>query len=262
MEQSQEVTQTETGFEHTETTGLDIASERREEGGIHADQEVELPKPAAEVEAENNFEVPEKFKDKSLEDVIKSYSELEKKIGEKRSANAPDNYEVSLSEELENAGFDVDLEDPLINKFADIARENGMSNDQFNELLNLYGESIMDGFKPSEEEVKAYRQAEMAKLGEDGPAIVEQLKTWGKNNLSESEYDLFMQFGDSAESLKFLQKLVNNSSSPSIAPSGSQLNYTRDDLKSMMADKRYGMDLGYTKKVDGLFKEVYATTMR
>lgn len=240
------------GFEHTDTTGLDIANERREQQDL-GQNEVELPKPASEAE----FEVPEKFKGKSLEDVIKSYGELEKKLSTSRPKDAPQDYEIELSENLEKAGVDFDLEDPALNRFAEIAKDVGMSNEKFNEILNLYGESYLSNSTMSEEQITEYRRSEMEKLGEEGPAIVEQLKNWGKNNLSEADYDMFIQFGDSADSIKFLQKLINSSSSPTVSPSGSNLNYTRDDLKAMMADKRYSQDLSYTRKVDALFREVY-----
>ncbi len=240
---------------HGRDDSLVVANERRESINIQS-PEVDLPDPIAETQAQQ-IDRPEKFKDE--QSLIKAYLELEKRQSQSNlSAAAPDQYEVEISETLEEAGVDIDLEDPTFQQFEKFARESKMSNDQFNECIDIYLSAFNNQQNISPEEVKAYKDAEIAKLGDEGPQIVSQIENWGNNNLSENNFRIMNEIADSSERILFLKEFIDTGSANSSVPTSlSQSSYTREDLKTMMADSKYANDLNYTKKVDDLFKNLW-----
>ncbi|MCK5642347.1 MAG: hypothetical protein KAJ19_16185, partial [Gammaproteobacteria bacterium] len=138
-----------------------------------------------------------------------------------------------------------------------------MNNDTFNSLVNTYLKSV-DSFQNQEipaEAVEEYRKEEMAKLGDNASSIINEVSAWGKNNLTPEEFESFRGLADTADNIKVLQKLIRKSSATKIqSTENTAPQYSREDLRKMIADPRYlnpasRADKQYKSEVDALYRQ-------
>jgi hypothetical protein len=119
-------------------------------------------------------DIPEYFKHetfKTLEDQAKAYPELKSLYDKKYGAfsGAPDgDYEVKLSDDLKNAGFQFDTNNEILKTFNDYAKKNNMSNDAYSDIMNIYAKYELSHLNQSAEaiskEIQEYNKQEIAKL--------------------------------------------------------------------------------------------------
>jgi len=163
--------------------------------------------------------LPEKFyKDgkPQIESLAKSYGELETAFRRRKDEIAaevreeltdttkrpesPDKYELP---DLKDMGVIQEelAEHPMVEWFRDFAHERGMSNDDFAVAVKQYVGN-MASEQPNYE-------AEVAKLGDDGPQRIEYVKNWVQANVTdEAERQLYEDTAKTADGFKRVEQLI------------------------------------------------------
>ncbi len=188
----------------------------------------------------------------SVAEQAKGYKELQKQFQQRQAENAPEEYEIEISPEMQDSGFDVALESPVFKEFEAYAKEKGFPNDTFNELTNRYLSAIQDIHRPlSDEERQVHIKEEMDKLGADGPEIVTRVTQWGKTNLNDDDYAAWGEICDCARYIKVMKAVLDKNIPTAASQQQSVMpKYTRDDLKKMKQDPKYSYDTAYQKAID------------
>lgn len=204
--------------------------------------------------------MPEQFWDDEngpdLEGIAKSYQELRAKMSAgKHKAPKDGNYDISAL-----ADHGVGEDDPLLNEFKGFAKENGLSQDQFDQITQMYMQHMGDMF----EKVETDKQTEMAKLGRSGEKVINSLNQWltklgNSGALSHEEVDAIASKADSANFIMALNKIRQSYGEQPIPDISVQegKGETKADLEAMVADPRYGKDMAYTQKVERKFMEFF-----
>lgn len=187
------------------------------------------------------------------EGLAKSWRDLRGKISKgEHNAPADGNYK------LDAFGEGYDNENPIAQTLTGWARENGLSQAQFDDLAGklisqareIAGNDIID---PAQE---------LQKLGPNGRAMVDGMVDWARGLVnkgiwSADDFEEFKIMGGTARGLNALVKIreayegrVPIQSAPMDgAPS-------KDELYQMVGDPRYQNDPAYRQKVERLFNQV------
>tara|TARA_R100000234_G_scaffold119478_1_gene102529 strand:+ start:1004 stop:1750 length:747 start_codon:yes stop_codon:yes gene_type:complete len=221
--------------------------------------------------AERPEYIPEKFWDVEtgtprVDELGKSYIQLEKFSSGKKEeiqeelmnelitehqANVPENYELpalpdGITEEMVNAN-------PLTEWWKNTAKENGLTQDEFDAGITQYVE-VMQGNQPDIE-------GELAKLGENAQSRVESVDLWAQKTFPPNEYEaLQLSLGLSADGIEALERIMEmqNSNIRSEQFTQPEKQLTLADARAMMSDKRYydpkHRDDAFVKKVDAAFR--------
>lgn len=199
---------------------------------------------------------PENFWNKDsnepdLEGIAKSWRDLRAKIS-KGAHNAPADGKYDLS----SFGGQEGMDNPIANTVANWAKENGLSQAQFDELatsLRNQAQELMSGemVDPAEE---------MKKLGPNANAVVNGMVDWARGLVnkgvwSKDDFEEFKIMGGTARGLNALMKIreayegrVPIESAPvEGAPS-------KEELYAMVADPKYNSDPAYRQKVERMFR--------
>lgn len=199
---------------------------------------------------------PENFWNKDsnepdLEGIAKSWRDLRAKIS-KGAHNAPADGKYDLS----SFGGQEGMDNPIANTVANWAKENGLSQAQFDELatsLRNQAQELMAGemVDPAEE---------MKKLGPNANAVVNGMVDWARGLVnkgvwSKDDFEEFKIMGGTARGLNALMKIreayegrVPIESAPvEGAPS-------KEELYAMVADPKYNSDPAYRQKVERMFR--------
>lgn len=121
---------------------------------------------------------------KSVAEQAKAYPELSKKLGEmstklKGFTGAPEgDYQLSLPEGVQG---EIDTDNPLLADFKSWAKEAGLSQEKFTELLHVYAKN--EAYQGSIEPLKAA-------LGDKANDRIQSMIAWGKANLDADQYKL------------------------------------------------------------------------
>lgn len=129
--------------------------------------------------------LPDKFR--SVADLSKSYSELEKRVGV-----APDKYDFSKSKYL-------DPDYVPFQELQEIAREKRVPQEVMDKMLDSF-DRYMDEFTPNDED-------EIKKLGDNAKERVMKIDNWAKANLSRDGYEALVASAKSASSIIALEEL-------------------------------------------------------
>lgn len=205
--------------------------------------------------------IPEQFWDPKdgpdLEGMAKAYQEMRTKMSQgKHKAPKDGAYDIAA---LKDHGVTDD--DPLLNQFKGFAAENGLSQDQFDQITQMYmnhmGEMMGD--------IETSREAEMAKLGPKGEKVVSSLNQWltklgNSGALSADEVDAIAAKADNANFIMALNKIRQSYGEQAIPDITVQEGntYSKADLEAMLADPRYGKDMHYTQQVEQKFYDMYS----
>jgi RNAse (barnase) inhibitor barstar len=195
---------------------------------------------------------------KTLADQAKAYrakqAEFDAKL--KGFAGAPDNYEIKLSDDLKD--IKLNTEDPLYKEFSDFAKQNNMTQESFNNVVNLFLKHSASEFQADADKMAQAQAEEIKKLGKDAEHLP-QLEQWGKNNLPAELFDTFRGIVNSANTAKLFLHLMNNSSYAKLpnvnGAAADGLNAMK--LREMMADPKYKIDMQYRKDIDAKYKAFY-----
>jgi hypothetical protein len=136
--------------------------------------------------------LPEKFK--SVSDVAKSYSELEKRVG-----SAPKDYDLSKAESW------IDPDYAPFQEMMQFAKEKHVSQDVFDKVLDSVTK-YLDEFNVDYNE-------ERAKLGDKVDERLGVLDNWAKSNFSEDTYNALSNSIQTADGIKALEEVRNKMNS-------------------------------------------------
>jgi hypothetical protein len=243
--------------------------------------EEQVQETTQEVSQENTSEVqipeyiPEKFWDIErneikVEELGASYKALEQKLGmrtedlvrqvqedyeNQRKSSVPESYEVRLPEVPEDVEITVDPEQELVKSWQQICRDNGLSQEVFDQGVAAFVNNEIAGLPNLQEE--------MAKLGDNARERIEAADLWSKKYLSTDSYDVIANLASTAEGVKALEEIMSLSRSKPLPNTNTVIDVELDerDLQSMMKDPRYwkeGMkDPAYIAKVTNLYQKKY-----
>lgn len=205
----------------------------------------EQPKPAADTAETpvrpDNF--PAKFwtdKGPDVDKLAKSYSELEKQFKSGKHKAPETDYDLAP---LVDKGVSED--DPMLSTFKDWAKETGISQAAFEDIVGKISE--ITGKQVESFEID--RKAEMAKLGERAREKIEMVERHiMKLGLSNEERDAIASGLDNASSINAMVKMIQSFTNENlpVAPAVNTPAMTRADLEAAMQDPRYGKDRIYT----------------
>lgn len=205
------------------------------------------------VEYERPDDFPVKFWDEKegpdIENLVKSYNNLEKKLSEGRP-KAPDEYDITALE-------GVDAEDPLLKDYMSWAKDNGVPQEAFMDLAKKF----VDMGYQSEQEAKLDMEKEKALLGENANEIIKSNVNWGrglvsKGVLTEEDYAELEVLGGTANGQRLIQKfrqLQGEKEIPVVSIAGNQLD--REELFARVADPRYKTDPTFRRQTEKMFEE-------
>ena len=243
--------------------------------------EEQVQETTQEVSQENTSEVqipeyiPEKFWDTErneikVEELGASYKALEQKLGmrtedlvrqvqedyeNQRKSSVPESYEVRLPEVPEDVEITVDPEQELVKSWQQICRDNGLSQEVFDQGVAAFVNNEIAGLPNLQEE--------MAKLGDNARERIEAADLWSKKYLSTDAYDAIANLASTAEGVKALEEIMSLSKSKPLPNTNTVVDVELDerDLQSMMQDPRYwkdgSKDPAYIAKVTNLYQKKY-----
>lgn len=151
--------------------------------------------PVEEVAVDRPEWLPEKFK--APEELVKSYSELEKVLKDKGRV-APDEYSIDDADAV-----NVDVDGDVFKAFVDFSKSSNMNNAQFNSVLKFAQEN---GFL----DVPDY-ETEKAALGADADSIISGLSSFAATKLNPAEKEVLEGMTITAEQTKLLYKMLRMS---------------------------------------------------
>ena len=210
--------------------------------------------------------LPEKFK--SIEDMVESYSNLESKIGAKEEtfrdqfmkemeeqayANRPaDVGDYVLPDSIDD---EMATDNPLLQWWANQAFENGYSQDEFAEGIEMYVNAI-------NADVPDY-DAEVEKLGDNASARTEAASLFANQFFPEEMLGAVERMCETAEGIMVLEHVMDAMREG--GPSNGAVEVSREteaDLRQMMLDPRYHdparRDPTFVKQVDDGFKRMFS----
>jgi hypothetical protein len=210
--------------------------------------------------------LPEKFK--SLDDLVESYSNLESKIGAKEEtfrdqfmkemeeqayANRPESVgDYVLPDSIDD---EMATDNPLLQWWANTAFENGYSQDEFAEGIEMYVNAI-------NADVPDY-DAEVEKLGDNASARTEAASLFANQFFPEEMLGAVERMCETAEGIMVLEHVMDALKEG--GPSNGAVEVSREteaDLRQMMLDPRYHdparRDPTFVKQVDDGFKRMFS----
>ena len=211
-------------------------------------------------------------KEVNWENLASSYNALEKKLGsrtedlskqvrqdleQERLGKVPEEYKVNVPELPENVDVSVSEDMEIVQWWKDTAKQNGLSQEQFDEGVKVFIDNAMATLPDV--------NAEMEKLGDNSKERVEAAELWSKKNLSPEAYNTFSSVASTAEGIKAIEEIMKMTKDSPMPTTPTQVSVTPDlvDLKSMMNDPRYydsnKRDDGYVKRVTELYEKAYQT---
>ena len=189
---------------------------------------------------------PAKFWDEDgpdVEKLAKSYAELEKKFKSGKH-KAPEQYDISS---LADQGLDAD--DPTVAVYQDWAKENGISQDAFEDLAGR----VLSMAKDEQESIQYDQRAEMEKLGSNASEKIQMTeRILMKAPLNNSEREAIAYSLNNADSINAFLKYhqaITNENIP-IKPVVEQQEFTREDLELAIADPRWKTDAAWRTKME------------
>ena len=205
-------------------------------------------------------QIPEKFQDKNgnlnTEALLKSYCELEKKLGVQKEKeempNSPEDYQIILKSELLK-------QDPEINKQL---FEAGFTNKQAQLVYDLAADKVIPVLQKVCSEFQSSQEINSLEKDFGGPeqfaSVARQITAWAEKNLPENVVEAL---SSSREGILMLYKMMcEKTGEPSlIQRSEPEQAQSIERLREMMKDPRYWKqaDPADIKKVEDGFKRLY-----
>ena len=219
--------------------------------------------------------IPEKFWNSdagqvNMEEFGKAYTNLEKYVGGKKDelreviinelseeadSEKPESYELpklpeGINEEMLEAN-------PMTDWWRQHCDENAYSQEIFEEGINKYIDSYLGNMPDIE--------TERGKLGENADARLEAVNSWASSFFSPEEYEAVAStLGATAEGVEALERMMETqrqtiSRANDVAQPERPL--TAEDLRAMMADRRYydpkERDPAFVRRVDDAYARLY-----
>jgi|GEM_PF-2081604 len=181
----------------------------------------------------------------------KAYKDAERKLGS--FSGAPEEYSVESFEQREDWSFDSS--DPMFQDFQSYAKEQNMSQDIFDGIVNRYIEGKISSQTTPEHEIE--------KLGPDGQEKINTVTSWINNNFSSEEAESLKSMATSAEKVMMLdklRKLTRESGLPSAKEASQyQEKLNAQYLEQLVQDPRYMTDPVFRAETTKKFEAHYGT---
>lgn len=190
--------------------------------------------------------------------LLKSYRNLEKSFSEKRGA-PEEGYKVEYNEDIEE-DFQFKEDDGLMNNFTETAKELGLSNEQYNGIVNM-----MAGFVKEETQNAQKQQEEQEKQFKDQISKIENFKeravkidNYLKSNLDENGYKQLKSSITSEDGMKAIETLMQKSKDHSINPKPNTIDFDsgEDKLEKLISEKNKAFQEGNYDKAERIKKEL------
>lgn len=237
-------------------------------------EEKKAEKPSRPEWLPENFWNAEKS-EANYEELGKSFTETKKKLSmrtddltktlkedldKERFAGRPeskDKYELRLPKEIPEDAWEWNEQDPLLGFARDLAFNNGMSQDQFDQLTAAYINSEIAKLPDIEAETK--------RLGEKGKERIERVDQWLSANVSRGTYAVLSQYATKADMVVAIEELMTKAGAPAYVLDsnayGSQDILTDAQVRTWMADPKYWdpqqRDAAFVAKVDKAWQKLY-----
>jgi len=209
--------------------------------------------------------LPEKFK--TPEDLAKSYTELQSKLGAKdediRNSIIEEIQKEAFADRPESAGdyqmpesidADAAVDNELLQWWSEHSFENGFSQEEFEKGIEMYAQAVM-GSEPDLE-------AEAAKLGDNANARIEAASAFANKFFPEEALPAIERMCESHEgiiALEAIQEAMKDGSFAADAQSSSGV--SERELAQMMNDPRYydaaRRDPHFVKQVDDGYRKLF-----
>lgn len=188
-----------------------------------------------------------KPKYKTLADQARAYNEIEKKLG--GMTGAPEQYD------LENVKEHIDLDNPYLKDFLDIAKESRLNQASVEKMMGTlvgYEKSFMPD-----------QAKELEKLGADGEKRYQILDQWAKNTLSQKAQETFSIIPKTAEVVEFMDEIRQMQAKSRSQPPGnidhaqSLRPATTNEVRAEMHAnyERYTKDANYRAEISRKFAQ-------
>jgi|TARA_R110000824_G_scaffold106146_2_gene250773 hypothetical protein len=187
--------------------------------------------------------LPEKFE--NPEALVKSYTELESKIGQKT-----EDIRSSVQQEIQNEFYknrpatvgeyqlpetldeQLTQDNQLLKWWSDHAFEKGLSQDQFADGINQYAEALNMAMPDLD--------AEKGKLGDTADQRIEAVSLFVNKFFPEDMMPAIQTLASTAEGIQALEKIMEMDRGSSISGEAtSPASISQADLEAMMKDPRY-----------------------
>ena len=206
----------------------------------------------------------------SVADQAKAYTDLEKKFGS--FTGAPEEYEVPDAEHFakdidlpEGVEFNLDKDDPLLQSFSAKAKEMGISQDGFNNLVGLYIQQQANDY--AEHMTSAADQK--AALGENADQRLGNISKWAQANMDKDMYGKLynsLTTSEAVEAVEFLIGKARNSTLPNPGditprPAVSKQEYDQEMGKKdpNTGELLYITDPAHRAKVERMGQQLFGT---
>lgn len=232
-------------FNEVDTGSDDAAPENKELDNINPDKADKANEASwflddnTPMEGERPEWLPEKFK--KVSDVVKSYNELQKRLGD-----APNEYDFSKGESW------ADPEYEGFKEFAQYAKEKRVPQDVMDKMM----ETVGDYLKEFEPDMEAEKQA----LGENYKERLQTLNQWAKSNLSQDAFYALtgsLRTADAVAAVEEIRNLMINNESKIPNNQGQQSQgYTVAELETEMRENldKYKSNPQYREELQKKFE--------
>lgn len=124
----------------------------------------------------------------------------------------PDGYEIKLPDGFqapEGVTFEFNKDDPLLARAREIAHAKGLDQETFQDMLGVYAAAQV----ADQQTIKDAKDAEIAKLGVNGPARVDAVQNWTKARVGEADAAVLSTMLVTAAHVSAFEKLMRSTSS-------------------------------------------------
>ncbi len=245
-------------------------------GDVDASNEDKKEEAEKTEKAERPEYIKEKFWDAEkgevrLEELAKANGELEKKLGQGvgKPPKTSGDYELNVEDDRIKALFpDGDpSKDKLMQKLNDKMHSKGVSQDVYGAAMNIALEAIAEHQAENPAPAAPDVKEERAKLGANADKIIENQtqflsQLYNQGHVDGETIQEMLILTETAAGMKGLQAIRNyygdqQKIPQNLSPGGGEK--TADELRSMMADSKYGQDPEYTASVDKAYEKRYGT---
>lgn len=221
--------------------------------------------------------IPEKFwdaetKSPRVEDLAKSYANLESKIGAQKDSyfkefeegrlsqrpESADAYQVNIDAKAvglpEGTEAKIDTKDPLYQWWRETAYANGYTQEQFDAGINQYLKQEFASLPNMDKERET--------LGEAAQDRISRVELWARKNAGDELFDRVKFKLGNADAVEFMEAIMKRTAGIDMSGDGQQqqAGLSKDEIRAMQDDPRYWKDRdpAYVKKVEEAWKGYHA----
>jgi hypothetical protein len=206
-----------------------------------------------------------KSQEESIAEQAKAYNELSGKFGS--FTGAPESYDLAFSDELKEAGLELNADDPMIEAATEFAKSAGMNQEGFDQMLNLYGMQKLADSKAQQEDNDAFAADQMKILGANAESRIQNINEWANKHLDAEDIQGIQAMTTTAESVKAVERIIAMTRGASVDVDNSQSNSgaSAEDVSKMQFEKdghgnrRINTDPEFRARYQKLRNEVYGT---